>query len=695
MNNNLKNFFLEKSYKISTKSEVSNTRIGVIIVCLLQYVAISALIIEPSEVNQVFLKLANVVLIFGIAVFTTSLLNKFFASMLKTFLYILVAFIYLSNLILISYTSFKNTEAPFINLVAIIFLILPIRKKRGIAAIIITALLTYLITFLLTPAPQVINVIFYISACALLYYIQVRQIQQSKYLESLQNYLISIANSGKDIYFLLDNRLQIKASNSYAIAFWGEGYLKDLVEKSIIKYISKEFRNVFINDIERVINNNVEVERELQLVDTYNQTFWVIVNLSPIKLSEQTLVSFAAKNISPIKQTESQLREALNNLAEQQENMELNQRAMVNMLEDIDIQKKIATKGEEETKTILENIADAVIVLDKHQHIKIVNKAALKLTKYKQEDLLEKAYSSKIKIIEEKKEVPYTQYLDETYKGEVVVSENKYYLLTKENEKISVSISSAPYLDKNSNVEKCIIVIKDVTRTKQIEKMKDEFVSIASHQLRTPLTTIKWHTEIMEDFKKELPKEILPSVNFISEASERLIHLVAELLDVSRIDTGRNFTIEKKGNDLVELIAKIIEGTKMLASNDEVKVNYEYNKKDSYKIPVDDFKISEAISNVVTNAIKYSKEGGNVNIKLHKDNEYAYIEITDDGLGIPKNEQSRIFERFYRAKNAMTQEGTGLGLYITKSIIEAHSGELSFVSTEGKGTTFTIKLPIK
>ena len=695
MNNNLKNFFLEKNYKTSSKSEIANTRIGVIIISVLQFLTISSLDIYPIEIDQVFQKLANVVIILGITILVTSILNKLFENLLKSFFYILVGFVYLSNLALIYYTSFESKQAPFVNLVVVVFLILPVKKVRTLLSIILLAFLTYLITFLVTPDPIPINFVIYLAACILLYYVQYRQLQQSSYLEALQNYLISIANSGKDIYFLLDNRLQIKASNYYAIAFWGEGYLKDLVEKSIIKYISKEFRNVFISDIERVINSNVEIEREIQLVDSINQSFWVIVNLSPMKLSGQTLVSFAAKNISPIKQSESQLREALNNLAEQQEDMEMNQRAMVNMLEDIDIQKKIATKGEEETKTILENIADAIIVLDSKGKIKILNKAALKLTKYKQEELLDKPYTSKIKILQEKKDIPYTDYLDKTYSGEVVVSENKYYLLTNDNEKISVNISSAPYLDKNNKVEKCIIVIKDVTRTKQIEKMKDEFVSIASHQLRTPLTTIKWHTEIIEDFKKDLPKDLLPSVNFISEASERLIHLVAELLDVSRIDTGRNFAIEKKESNLVELVAKIIEGTRMLASNDEVKVIYEYDKNEDYKIFVDDFKISEAIFNVVTNAIKYSREEGKVIIKLSKDKSFAYIEISDNGLGIPKSEQSRIFERFYRAKNAMTQEGTGLGLYITKSIIEAHSGELSFVSTEGKGTTFTIKLPIK
>lgn len=696
MNENFKNFFLEKNYKVTTKTEYTNTRISLLVLCLIQFIVINYLADIPiAELRSIYVKFSNVILILGISIFVLSLLNNFFNSIFKSLLYLTATFIFVTNLGLISFYKFDQKEIVAINWTVIIFLIISLKKSSAVFNVIFIYSLLYTIAFLLTPNTNIGNLILFLLANVLFYFLQTRFIFQQKYLDSLQNYLSSITNSGKDFYFLIDKNFRIRACNTYAIVFWGEGYLRNLDGQSINKFIAPEFKNLFKTDVERLFNYSGEIEREIELVDNKNNAFWVIIKMSVLKIYGQTFISFAAKNIAEIKKTESHLRDTMDILAEQKADMELNQKAMVNMLEDIDIQKRIAKRGEEETKTILENIADAVVVLDDHKKITIANKAAIKLTKYTEEELVNHSYSSRIKIFLEKKDTPYTDYLDKTYKGEIVVSENKYYITTKDGERIDVSISSAPSVDKNNKVEKCIIVIKDVTKAKQIEKMKDEFVSIASHQLRTPLTTIKWHTEILEDMQKQLPTDIAPSITFISEASERLIHLVTELLDVSRIDTGRNFQIEKQEHDLLPIINNILIETKILADNKKLKVNFVTDKKKNYSLLVDDFKITEAITNILTNAIKYSKEDKEIEIKLYKDKEFVSVEIADQGVGIPESEQSRIFERFYRAKNAMYNEGTGLGLYITKSIIEAHEGQLTFNSKEGVGTTFIIKLPIK
>jgi signal transduction histidine kinase len=232
----------------------------------------------------------------------------------------------------------------------------------------------------------------------------------------------------------------------------------------------------------------------------------------------------------------------------------------------------------------------------------------------------------------------------------------------------------------------------------QIEKMKSEFVSVASHQLRTPLTGIKWFAELMLRGKAGVvspeQKDFLEQIH---GSNERMIKLVEELLNVSRIETGTKFEIKKTPTDVVPIIDSLTTDLVGLSHKHEVALEKSTDFPTKYELPLDADKIRQVFANLLSNAVKYSKKGGKVTVdfKDMQTENKVLITVKDMGLGIPAKQQSRMFEKFFRADNVQTAEteGTGLGLYIAKAIIEGHGGKIWFESEENVGTTFFVELP--
>ncbi len=232
----------------------------------------------------------------------------------------------------------------------------------------------------------------------------------------------------------------------------------------------------------------------------------------------------------------------------------------------------------------------------------------------------------------------------------------------------------------------------------QIEKMKSEFVSVASHQLRTPLTGIKWFAELM--LKGKAGKISTDQKDFLEQiynSNDRMIKLVEDLLNVSRIDTGSKFEIKKAPKDIIEIINSLTSDLIGLAHAHEVEIEKSMNVPAEFILPIDADKIRQVFQNLLSNAVKYSKKGGKVIIDLKNNQGKALLTIQDGGLGIPQEQQSRMFEKFFRADNVQTTEtdGTGLGLYIAKAIVEGHGGKIWFESKENVGTIFFVELPAK
>lgn len=232
------------------------------------------------------------------------------------------------------------------------------------------------------------------------------------------------------------------------------------------------------------------------------------------------------------------------------------------------------------------------------------------------------------------------------------------------------------------------------TRLKELDEAKDEFVSMASHQLRTPLTVIKGYLSmLLEGDMGKVTKQQKDVLQSAFDGSERMVFLIGDLLNVSRLQTGK-FQIENQLTDLNALIDHEIKHLQESAANHQLKLTFE-SPKDFPKLMLDETKIRQVVMNFIDNAIYYTPPGGSINVKLEADDKQIRCTVNDTGLGVPKSEQHHLFSKFYRAGNArkMRPDGTGLGLYMAKKIIVAQGGAIIFQSTEGKGSTFGFSLP--
>jgi PAS domain S-box-containing protein len=239
-------------------------------------------------------------------------------------------------------------------------------------------------------------------------------------------------------------------------------------------------------------------------------------------------------------------------------------------------------------------------------------------------------------------------------------------------------------------------ILRDVSREQMFARFKSEFVSIAAHQLRTPLSAIKWTIRLLLDEDVgSLNKEQIDLLNKGYSTNERMIKLVSDLLNVARIEEGR-FGYEFKEISLKDLLQGLIDNLSLEASSKNVNIKFEKPKESMPPVYVDPEKLSLAINNLLGNAIKYNSSGGNVAVTVVHKGHFVEISIADTGVGIPQAEQKRAFSKFFRASNVMRleTEGTGLGLFIVRNIIKRHGGDISFKSKENQGTVFTFTLPI-
>ena len=240
------------------------------------------------------------------------------------------------------------------------------------------------------------------------------------------------------------------------------------------------------------------------------------------------------------------------------------------------------------------------------------------------------------------------------------------------------------------------VITRSFERLAEASQMKSEFINIVSHQLRSPLTNIKWTFEVMasEEFKVSAEKQEEYFIN-VRENIARMVELIDDLLIVSKIEQG-SFTISKIEISLKDLTKDLVERYKVFAEASRIKLSF-YSQENLPKIFTDPSLLKIVTENLIDNAIRYTRGGGVVEIKLIKEKDKVLFAIKDSGVGIPQKEQKHIFQKFFRAENISKERtrGSGLGLYVCKSIINKLGGQIWFKSKLGKGTTFYFRLPIK
>ncbi|NLW26188.1 two-component system histidine kinase PnpS, partial [Acetivibrio saccincola] len=258
-----------------------------------------------------------------------------------------------------------------------------------------------------------------------------------------------------------------------------------------------------------------------------------------------------------------------------------------------------------------------------------------------------------------------------------------------------VKVYFAIFTDENKKPDGVIAVFHDVTEQQKLDEMRREFVANVSHELRTPLTSIKSYSETLLEGALEDKETATKFLSVINSEADRMTRLVKDLLQLSRLDNNQmkwnitKFSLEKLVRDCIQKLE--------ISANEKDQTIECYKIGDVEDVEADRDRIEQVLINILSNAMKYTPKGGKISIYVGKMYSSVYVKVKDSGIGIPKEDLPRIFERFYRTDKARSREmgGTGLGLAIAKEIIEAHNGEISVTSDIGKGTEFTIKLPVK
>lgn len=238
-------------------------------------------------------------------------------------------------------------------------------------------------------------------------------------------------------------------------------------------------------------------------------------------------------------------------------------------------------------------------------------------------------------------------------------------------------------------------VVMSFERVADAARAQAEFVSIVSHQLRTPLSAVRWQLDVIEERLKKGNTDVQSLIDTVQDENNRVIKLVSALLQVNRIQENR-VALHMERLSLWDMTEKIAKDYQTFAGVLKIDLITEReDAADEYAVRVDDGKIRWIIENLIDNAIRYSNNGGTVRIRLSSDRKGVKWEISDQGIGIPKAEQKKIFQKFYRASNAqkVQTEGSGLGLFVVMSYVEAMGGKMAFNSREGVGTTFSYVLP--
>ena len=357
--------------------------------------------------------------------------------------------------------------------------------------------------------------------------------------------------------------------------------------------------------------------------------------------------------------------------------------------------RRTAHERQAEVEALFTSIGDGAISTDEFGRITRVNPAAQGILGYSEDELVGTWFPKKI-IAVSADDVP-TNLIDRPITKAFLTGRpiaEKMFYRRQDGQEIPVSINVSPIL-LNGKPLGAIEVFRDISLEQEVDRMKSEFISLASHQLRTPLSAIKTYTHMLTDgYMGDLNEAQNKSLSTIVGATNRMNELISTLLNITRIESG-TIAISPKLVKLNELVEALMPELELMATAKSIDLKLQLRGKGSTAIKTDALIVKEIVTNLVSNAIKYTPDNGQVTITIRPHRNEVQVEVTDSGWGIPKFSQDQVFSKFFRAQNIVKREttGTGLGLYLVKGLLDTLDGKIWFHSEEGAGTNFFFTLP--
>lgn len=344
---------------------------------------------------------------------------------------------------------------------------------------------------------------------------------------------------------------------------------------------------------------------------------------------------------------------------------------------------------------LLQSLTDGVLAIDQSEKILLFNKAAEQITGLKAEDILGKELGAAIPFYQLRREITLHQYRQQmegkTDSGPIQAP----HIIDQDGKEVFLTLNISPVEFEQRGHTGWIITFQDVTKEQELEEMKLDFVAMAAHELRTPLTAIRGYLDILhEELGDRLQDQEKTFLQRSIISSQQLSTLVENLLNVSRIEKGE-LKLDLRPESIEHLTESAVRHLSDLAREKGIQLEYHQPEQPLTKIEVDQFRIGEVLSNLISNAIQYTPEKGQIDIKLEEKDDRILVHVQDNGQGIPADSIQHLFTKFYRVTGHLAQgsKGTGLGLFITKAIIEAHHGNIWVESKLGEGSTFSFSLP--
>lgn len=347
-----------------------------------------------------------------------------------------------------------------------------------------------------------------------------------------------------------------------------------------------------------------------------------------------------------------------------------------------------------QANAIFTSIGDGAIATDEFGKITRINPKALNILGFESHEVLGKWFPKKIIAVDERGKQ--LNLIDRSITRAFLTGEpvsDKMFYKKKNGEIIPVAVTVSPII-LNDRPVGAIEVFRDITLENEIDRMKSEFISLASHQLRTPLSAIKTYSHMLIDgYMGEITVPQKKSLRTIISAANRMNELISTLLNITRIESG-SIAVTPKMLNLNRLLEEVVKDLQLPAQDKTITLECTTPVK-ACLYRTDSLITKEILSNLISNAIKYTSDQGRVSVTLKSTKSAILFTIQDTGMGIPEEAHEQVFTKFFRAQNVVRQEtsGTGLGLYLVKGLVDTLGGKIWFESQENRGTTFYVSFP--